>query len=303
MVTLPRRPAPLAAQQPIVDEQGRPTRWFIEQWALQNGINGLSEGSITTLSQLVEAVQALQQVEIQAGTGLDGGGVLGTDSTISLDLANTAVTPGTYGDATNVAQITVNQQGQVTAAQNVAISGGGGGSPDFSWPNSTAFTFSSSAYASKGRVEAFFTDVEMSGLAAFINGIATHTYQAGIYALDGSLNITSVVATSSTKVLSSSGAQVVAFPITASLTAGTLYYFGIHRTDGGDTYANPMGTTTTGTTQMGTTSLTVIPFATSSSYPTPFGRVAKAAPAVSDTVEVGQNTFMMGLRGTCASIT
>lgn len=42
-------------------------------------------------------------------------------------LANTAVTPGTYGDATNVAQFTVDADGRLTAATNVAISGGGGG--------------------------------------------------------------------------------------------------------------------------------------------------------------------------------
>ncbi len=42
-------------------------------------------------------------------------------------LANTAVTPGTYGDATNVAQVTVDSKGRITAATNVAISGGGGG--------------------------------------------------------------------------------------------------------------------------------------------------------------------------------
>lgn len=39
-------------------------------------------------------------------------------------LANTAVTPGTYGDATNVGQFTVDQQGRVTGAANVAITSG-----------------------------------------------------------------------------------------------------------------------------------------------------------------------------------
>lgn len=41
-------------------------------------------------------------------------------------LANTAVTPGTYGDATTVAQITVDQKGRITAAADVPISGSGG---------------------------------------------------------------------------------------------------------------------------------------------------------------------------------
>jgi hypothetical protein len=41
----------------------------------------------------------------------------------------TGVTPGTYGDATNVGQFTVNAAGQLTFAANVAISGGGVPSP------------------------------------------------------------------------------------------------------------------------------------------------------------------------------
>lgn len=43
------------------------------------------------------------------------------------ELAATTVTPGSYGDATNVPQITVDADGRVTAATEVAITGGGGG--------------------------------------------------------------------------------------------------------------------------------------------------------------------------------
>ena len=39
-----------------------------------------------------------------------------------------SVRPGTYGDATDVAQITVDKCGRITKITNVAISGGGGGS-------------------------------------------------------------------------------------------------------------------------------------------------------------------------------
>ncbi|MEO0135607.1 MAG: hypothetical protein ABIK59_04895 [candidate division WOR-3 bacterium] len=42
---------------------------------------------------------------------------------IADDLSATGVTAGTYGDATNVAQITVNEKGQITNAANVAITG------------------------------------------------------------------------------------------------------------------------------------------------------------------------------------
>ncbi len=42
----------------------------------------------------------------------------------ALTLANTAVTPGTYGDGTHVGQFTVDGKGRLTFAQNVAITGG-----------------------------------------------------------------------------------------------------------------------------------------------------------------------------------
>ena len=56
--------------------------------------------------------------QVNTGTGLTGGPIT-TTGTVSL--ANTAVTAGTYGSATNVAQVIINAQGQVTNAANVAI--------------------------------------------------------------------------------------------------------------------------------------------------------------------------------------
>ncbi len=59
-------------------------------------------------------------VVVSGGTGLTSTvtpGIAGVD--IVLD--NTAVTPATYGDATNVAQFTVDAQGRLTAAAAVAI--------------------------------------------------------------------------------------------------------------------------------------------------------------------------------------
>jgi hypothetical protein len=58
-------------------------------------------------------------VNINAGVGLTGGGNITTSRTI--DLEDTAVSPGTYGDSNSVAQITVDQQGRITNATNIDV--------------------------------------------------------------------------------------------------------------------------------------------------------------------------------------
>jgi hypothetical protein len=61
---------------------------------------------------------------ITLGTGLTGSPNPIT-STGTIDLANTVVTPGTYGSASQVGQFTVDQQGRLTAAANVNITASG----------------------------------------------------------------------------------------------------------------------------------------------------------------------------------
>lgn len=94
------------------------------QWQPGGGGGGgmtsftLSDGSNT------QTITNADTLTIAGGTGLTS--TVGATDTATIDLDDTTVTPGTYGDATNSAQITVDQQGRITAASNVAISGGGG---------------------------------------------------------------------------------------------------------------------------------------------------------------------------------
>lgn len=131
---------------PIVDKEGRPSPAFLRWWqeVTEAGeLNAtLADPSYVTIlpSSILTADRTLT-----AGGGLtltDGGanGAVtiavgaGTAITVNADtvaLTDTAVTPATYGDASHVSQIIVDQQGRLTFADDVLITPAAiGGVPD-----------------------------------------------------------------------------------------------------------------------------------------------------------------------------
>ena len=84
------------------------TDWVVSDWCVFNG----------SVWQKVDNSEIIYVSNVATGTGLTGGPIT---STGTVSLANTAVTIGTYGGASNVASFTVDQQGRLTSASNVTI--------------------------------------------------------------------------------------------------------------------------------------------------------------------------------------
>lgn len=117
---------PLNDRVPIINPDGTPSQFFIRM--LQE--RGITVGEKITEDEaiaLIDAWAAARDINVTAP--ITGGGPLSADVTIGH--ATSGVTPGTYGDATNSPQITVDDEGHITAIADVPISGGGGGGGSF----------------------------------------------------------------------------------------------------------------------------------------------------------------------------
>ena len=88
-----------------------------------SNFNGILSASDTNTQLALDTIDDLTYVSnVTSGTGIN---IVSNGAAREVNIANTAVTAGTYGDAGNVAQVTVNAQGQVTNVTEVALAGGG----------------------------------------------------------------------------------------------------------------------------------------------------------------------------------
>jgi len=134
-----------------------------------------SKGRVTAISNGTAGAGTVTSVSVNgtAGRITSSGSPITASGAITLDLATTAVTPATYGSATQVPVFSVDSYGRVTGVTNTTITGGGSSAPEI-----VVFHYSSGNSGTFNVVDAIFS--QTSGVTATVidaaNCIATYSF-------------------------------------------------------------------------------------------------------------------------------
>ena len=143
------------------------------------------KGIVTAVTETAFTQGDIQSVI--AGTGLTGGGTTGA---VTLDLDQTGVTPGTYGDSGNVTQFTIDAVGRISNVTEVAIAGDITG------------VVAGTGLTGGGTTGTVTLDLEASGVTAATYGTATSIPQITVDALGRVTTVTSLDVSDHTQSLS-----------------------------------------------------------------------------------------------------
>ena len=88
------------------------------------GGGGMTSWDLSADSGFAETIENSNTVLLAGGTYLSS--VASSTDTVTFNHDNSGVSAGTYGSATQVAQVAVDAQGHITSVSNVTITGGGG---------------------------------------------------------------------------------------------------------------------------------------------------------------------------------
>jgi hypothetical protein len=187
-----------------------------------------TQGTITFGTTNITFVQVSSAQIYSAGTGL-------TLSATTFSITNTTVTPATYGNSGQVAQIAINAQGQITSASNVGIAitasnvSGLATSATTDTTNADNITSGTlnnartTATASNGASTIVARDTNGSfsaNLGAFVSVTGDGS---GVTALNGTAITTGTVANDRTTAASTNGAStIVARDASGNFSAGTI---------------------------------------------------------------------------------
>jgi len=227
MVTPPRayQVDRLGDRDKIINENGTATTHFIQQWNL--------------MQALVRQVATLSGIDIATLAPILGGGPLTALEPISHDVSG--VTPGTYGDATNVPQITIDEFGHITLAADVPISGGSGG-PFAGATASGAGNASVTAFATKGTVFTPSVDMTVDYLWGYVDAAsAGQAHRAEIAPVNtaaaGVIAAAPAVSSNVSSLTTNMERMRFNFATPVQLTAGTPYLLAVVLTTGTGTTA------------------------------------------------------------------